>query len=317
MSNASSSPQTISDIAHESCISDRPRSPQDSSDNDTIRLDLEVPCTIKELYPKLRFSSYSFGKERDPANVLSLVHNAAKQELADLVSIILPALPALYRITLLSSSLTKRDSETDSHPDLVKLQSWWDVFIRFLFFVADTDDDIVRIVSSPAIDLALGQADVKLASSLQKNWKSLSDRYAVSMEYVFRAADRAFKEFRFNPNQATLDRFSAKCSALTNFMLECMHLATVLVKEVIEVADVALTNLEYKVANSVYSINSERKILYIFMCARWMAERHHIRRWVGRFGGLKGRIFFESWKTTFYEQRASFVERLSTQYAPM
>lgn len=317
MSKVSSSSRTMSDIRNDSHISDRPPSPRGSIDNDTVQLDLDVPDTIKELYPKLRFASYSFGKERDPVNVLALVHNAAKRELADLVSIILPALPALYRLTLLNSGLAKRDSDTEYHPDLVKLQSWWDVFVRFLFFAADFDDDVARIVSSPAIDLALGQAEVKLASSLQKNWKSLSDRYAVSMEYVFRAADRAFQDFRFNPSQGTLDKFTAKCSALTNFMLESMHLSTKLVKEVMEVADVALTNLEYKVANGLCAINSDRKILYLYMCARWMAEPHYVRRWVNRFGGLKGRLFFESWKTTFYDQRASFVERLSTQYAPM
>lgn len=306
-----------SDTVDEPCNGERPPGLHNPSNNDAIQLSLEVPEAIKELYPRLKYTVYSFGKERDPVNVLSLVHNAAKRELADLVSVVLPALPALYRLTMLTSSLVKRDSDSEDHPDLLKLQSWWDVFIRFLFFVADTDDDVARIVSSPAIDLAIGQSEIKLASSLQKNWKLLSDRYAFSMEYIFRAADRAFQDFRFNPNQTTLDKFSDKCSALTKFMLDSMHLATKLVKEVMEVADVTLTNLEYKVANSVCSISGERKTLHLFMCARWMVEQNHIRRWIHRFGGIKGRLFFESWSTTFNEQRASFVERLSTQYTPM
>lgn len=287
--------------------------------NDHVQPDLSLPLSILQKFPKLVLTPYSFCNERDPANVLSLVHNAAKRELVDLLTIVIPALTCISRITLSSSLFQNPTSSSDSilHPDLQRLRIWWDSLLRFLFFVADTDDDISRIVSAPAIDLAKRRSEVKVAASLEKNRKSLSDRYSFAMEYVFRAADRALQEFCSNPEQIALDQFSEKSATLTNFMLDSMAQAVSVVANVTELVDVSLTNLEYKVANSLSSFQSDRKTLYLFICARWMGDSELIKRWILKFGGLKARVFYESWKSSFDEQRTSFVSHLSTQYAAL
>lgn len=298
------SPQAITDSARE---------PETKSKKKPKALTFEqVPLHLPILdhylakYPKLELTPYAIENDKDALNALSLVHNAARREIVDLVSIVLP--------TLLLIPHSNDTSEL--HPDMFPLKPWWDALLRFFFFVADTDDDITRIATDPVVEITARSGQLKISRSLEKNRKSLTDRYAFAMEYVFRAADRALDDYCHTSTSASLSHFVVKVEAVVTFVLDSMHVADDVVNHVNEVCIISLPSLQRKVVDSLCTFAKERKNIFICICVRWMDNEQLIKQWIYKYGGFKARYYFDSWKLAHDEQRASFIEILAQKYNP-
>lgn len=272
----------------------------------SIPLDLRTPSHLIDTYPKLALTPYCIENENDPINVLSLLHNAAKREISELLSVILPCIKAIPH----------SDNTADLHPDLIPLTQWWNALIRFFFFVSDTDEDISGLVTTPAIRFATRMGDLHLADRLSKARKSVSDRYAFAMEYVFRAADRALHDYRKNATKEAADKVHVKFVSVVNFMLDSMHASTEVVNQAYAVCEVSLYGLQRKTVDSLCSFAKDRRNIYMYMCARWMNDEHLIKKWILKYGGFKGRMFYDSWKIMYAEERATFLKNITEKHLP-
>lgn len=281
--------------------------PDTSDDNvKQVPLNLEVPTGLLNLYPRLAFTPYALERENNSINVLSLFHNAAKREIADLLSIILPAIRAIDH----------SDDSPSLHADLQPLSHWWNALLRYFFFVADTDVDVTKLVTTPAVSYASRAGDFHLADRLAKACKSLCDRYAFAMEYIFRAADRALLDYSKVPTRDAAEKLQVKFVSVVTFMLDSMHVTLDVANQAHKICDVSLSALERRIVDSLHSFAKDRKNVFMYMCVRWMNDESLIKHWIFKFGGLKGRIFYDSWKTAHYEQRILFVNTLAERHVP-
>ena len=269
-------------------------------DEALILAELHIPDEVLENFPKLFLEPYHTKRDCRGTNVLSLVHNAAKREVADLVSVVIPSLRHIETQNEFHDG-EKAEKLFDG------LSSWWGTLLRFFFFVAECDDDVIKVMLQPATRSLKRQGELKYVNELEKKRKSLADRYSFTMELIFRGADRALDEFEEEPSQKSMSRLLAKFEGVAKFMLGTMAQATGIATEIESICDIEVTSLEHSIVDSLTRIAREDKPLFMYTCARWMNDESRIKQWIFRYGGLRGRFFFDSWKQAHDERRASFI----------
>ncbi|KAI0563888.1 hypothetical protein FGB62_33g182 [Gracilaria domingensis] len=257
------------------------------------------------LYPRLRPHLYHNRRSSSPENVLVLVHNAAKREIADLLLVILPAIE--HHATLTDFSCRIKDAPVFGE----RLYQWWSTLLRVFFFVAETDEDVVNLVIKPVARYARKSDDHQLSNSLQLRHKSVLDRYSFTMEVVLRAADRALDDFECVPDVPKLNKLIEKLTALSNFMLETMDTSLQLVQDAANVCEVQISSLEYTVANSMFAFANTDPNVFVYIFARWMHKESDVKQWLAKYAGLRARLFFESWKRAYNDKRASIVQQIA------
>ncbi|CAN8069441.1 unnamed protein product [Agarophyton chilense] len=263
-----------------------------------------LPEEHYERYPRLRPHAYHTRRPHSPQNVLALVHNAAKREIADLLLVVLPAIQ--HHATLTDFSCRIKDAPVFGD----RLYQWWSTLLRVVFFVAETDEDVVNLVIKPVARFARKNDDHQLSNTLQRRHKSVLDRYSFAMEVVLRAADRALDDFECVPDVPKLNKLVDKLTALSDFMLETMDTSLQLVQDAIAIFDVEITSLENTVATSMAAFAKTNPNVFVFIFARWMSEESDVKHWLAKYGGLRARFFFESWKRAHYDTRQSIVEQI-------
>lgn len=262
----------------------------------------------KQVHPRLELHAYNDRRPNNAHNVLSLVHNAVKREIADLLTIVLPGIQ--HHANLTSFSCRIKDAPVFGD----RLYQWWSTLLRVFFYTAETDEDILNIVMKPVTRYARRNNDSKTANDLQRRQKSVLDRYSFTMEVVLRAADRALDDYECVPDAPKLSKLVHKLSALADFMLDTMDLTLLVVHDALEVCDVDIASLEYTVASSMLTFAKGNPGVFTYIFARWMEEESDVRRWIAKFGGLRGRLFYESWKRAHHQQRGSIIDQIADMY---
>ncbi|PXF40934.1 hypothetical protein BWQ96_09329 [Gracilariopsis chorda] len=262
----------------------------------------------KQVHPRLELHAYNNRLPNNAHNVLSLIHNGVKREIADLLTIVLPGIQHHAAITSFSCRIKDAPVFGD------RLYQWWSTLLRVFFYTAETDEDILNIVMKPVTRYARRNDDSKTAAELQRRQKSVLDRYSFTMEVVLRAADRALDDYECVPDAPKLSKLVHKLSALADFMLDTMDLTLHVVHDALQVCDVDIASLEYTVANSMSAFAKGNPGVFTYIFARWMEDENDVRKWIAKFGGLRGRLFFESWKRAHHEKRGSIINQIADMY---
>lgn len=274
-----------------------------------VPLNLPIPPSFTEVYPKLRLHQYHTKQEAKGTNVLAFLHNAAKREVADLVAVVIPALEQHARIAPSSLPMDSADGFGES------FHSWWKLSLRFYFFVAETNDDIIAQMMPPVIRRLKRGGDIKLQNSLQKQRKSISDRYEFSMEVVFRAADRALLDLEEDGDQSKVRRLVEKLEAMARFVLDTLQLVMDLAAELENLLpDLEISGLESCISDKLAKLGKDDKPILIYTCARWMNEEEYIKPWIIKYGGIWSRMMFKSWQESHKEQRVAILDKLESKY---
>lgn len=277
-----------------------------SEDSGFITPSLDVPQAYRESYPKLCMHAYHIKRDSLPSNVLAFVHNAAKREIADFISIVLPSLEK-YAATTNHASMENTEWEY--------LDTWWSMLLRVFFYVAETDDNVVRLMLEPARKNLKKQGELKRSNALARCQKSLEDRYAFSMELVLKAANRAMEEYMDAPHDEHLAKAIEKMKHVVNFMLDVMDQSMDLALEVEDICDIALSRLEGSVADALFTfVKGNDRAIFVYMCARWMNDEALIRQWIVKYGGIRARWFFDNWKKAHQDSRVAFIDGLASKY---
>lgn len=263
---------TISDIntdesedSSPSSSSFSPRSPPPPS----IPLYIDIPSDLLKTYPNILYTPYTPTLPHDPRNTLSLIHNAARREICDIITKLLPSLK--------SSQLTKKDFNES-------LLTYWNTTVRYFFFIADTDDDITKLVASSAMES--NYADSEMYHIIQKQRKSINDRYNFAMEHIFRAADNNIYQFNKNPDDpGTSDKLYIKLNNVIKFMLDSMKTSEKFLKHICDIFDFKITDLESKVINNLFEVAKKRNSISIFLyiTCRWMKDDNLINNWLQQY----------------------------------
>lgn len=268
-----------------------------------------MPHIYTHAYPKLILRPYNTTHASRGSNVLAFLHNAAKREIADLVAVVIPALE--HQATLAHNDLLLKHEEGFGE----QFEDWWKMLLRFFFFVADTNVDIIKLMVEPVVKLLTIHGDYKMLKSIQRQRKSISDRYEFAMEFVFRAADKAMADMETLQSTEKVSKAIEKLGALVKFVLDTLELVTNLANELeMVMPDLEIGGLEYVIADNLSIFAKADKPVLIYTCARWMNKEQYLRPWITKYGGLWGRIMFKSWQKTHKEQRAAVIEKLSSSY---
>lgn len=299
------SPRSQTTLHHSSISTSAPPSHLDPSH--LVSPSLPIPHVYVQLYPTLRLRPYSLAQENRPSNVLSFLHNAAKREVADLVAIVIPALANLAN-----------KAHTDlvlAHPHAFgqHFHDWWRLLLRFFFFVADTNLEIINLIVQPVINVLTMHADHKALKSIHKQRKSISDRYDFAMEFVFRAADKAIANIETLQSTEKLSKAVEKLDSLAKFVLDTLQLVINLADELeIIMPDLEIGGLEYIIADNASIFGKTDKPVFIYTCARWMDKEEYIKPWIAKYAGFWGRIMFKSWQKAHHQRRAVVLDNLSS-----
>lgn len=274
-----------------------------------VPLYLPIPRMYTEAYPKLALRPYNTKEDSRGSNVLAFLHNAAKREIADLVGVVIPALE--HQARLAQKDLVLKDADGFGE----EFETWWKLLLRFFFFVAETNDEIVRLMVEPAVKFVTRHGDYKALKSIQKQRKSISDKYEFAMEYVFRAADKAISGLETVQDRERVLKSIEKLEALVKFVLDTMDLVMNLADELeIIMPDLEIGGLEYVIADNLSIFAKADKPVLIYTCARWMNGEEYVRPWITKYGGLWGRMMYKSWQKAHKEQRATVIENLLSSY---
>lgn len=264
-----------------------------------------LPLSPKQLarYPTLPLRPYSPTLHALPSNVLSFLHNAAKRELCDLVTVVVPA-------------LRHHAALSPPRPFPADFQTWWSLLLRFFFFVADTNVEVVALMADPVLKVLAAHADHKALNAVRRKRKSIADRYDFAMEYVFRAADNAVVGLRDPHGAEELGRAAEKLDLMAGFVLDTLQLVADLADQVETIMpELEIGALEYVIPDNLAAFARNDKPVLLYTCARWMGPEHQIKPWVIKFGGLWARIMFKSWQKMHAEQRAVVIDNLSKSLA--
>lgn len=274
-----------------------------------VPLYLPIPRIYAEAYPKLALRPYNIKEENRGSNVLAFLHNSAKRELADLVGVVIPALEHQARLSRTDLVLKEHEGFGE------QFETWWKLLLRFFFFVAETNDEIVKLMVEPVVKVVTRHGDYKALKSIEKQRKSISDKYEFAMEYVFRAADKAMSELETLHDREKVLKSIEKLEALVKFVLDTMELVMNLGNELeMMMPDLEIGGLEYVIADNLSIFAKADKPVLIYTCARWMNGEEYVRPWIMKYGGLWGRMMYKSWQKAHKEQRAAVIENLLSSY---
>lgn len=262
---------------------------------------LPLPPSLQARHPTLVLRPYSPILPSLPSNVLALLHNAAKRDLADLVAVLIPSL--------------RRPNPAPLPPTF---RAWWAQLLRFLFFVADTNADIVALIVQPALNVLAAHRDFKAHSALHRQRKSIADRYDFAMEFVFRAADNALNDLFEHHSRPNSLRAADKLHVLVTFVLATLQLVADLADYVETIMpDFEIAGLEYAIPDNVAAFVKDDKPVLLYNCVRWMDADDQIKPWLTKFGGFWARLMFKSWQKMHAEQRLTIVDQLSEGSPPV
>lgn len=262
-----------------------------------VPLNFHIPTSTTKLYPTLVLHPYNLRRESIPTNVLAFLHNATKGEIVDLVSVVIPAIETRPSAIIL-----------ENPPFGSALREWWRILLRFLFFVAETNDEIIKLMVAPVFRYLKRVGDIKMLNNLQKQRRSIVDRHEFTMEIVFRAADRAMADIR--PDN--IDKLVEKLHTLAKFVLKTIDLVVKLAHQLEAISfDLDISGLEYIIADKLSALAKDDKPLLICTCTRWMNSEEFIRPWIIKYGGMWGRIMHKSWQKAYHDYRAQTIAKLA------
>lgn len=182
--------------------------------------------------------------------------------------------------------------------------------MRFMFFVAEIEDVIVRRTTQQAAKLSKRLGEFKRIDSMQKLCKSLEDRYSFTMEVVFRAADVALEMCTAEPGDGSFQKASTKLTAVCHFLLDTMALSKALITQVESFSDPQINKLEQYVAESLFSFTGPESHTFVCVYTRWLEDEKHVTQWIHRHCGVRGRLFGEKWKRSYAEGRGRFISEM-------
>lgn len=254
-------------------------------------------------FPNLSLQPYHLKKSNRATNVLALIHNTAKREIVDLITVVIPTIQQYAQVTGYNAPIF-------SAPFGEGLQKWWKTLLKIFFFVAETDDDIANLILPPACKTLKRLNDLKQLNALQKTRKSLQDRYSFTMEVVFRAADRALQDFETASHSDKLDKLIEKFFSVASLMLESMQVAYTMAEDIEDICDLELSSLESTVVDALSKYSKADRPLFMFIFSRWMHEESYIKQWISKHAGIRGRLFFDNWKRIHEDRQLAVIEDL-------
>lgn len=278
-----------------------------STKNDGILLQLPVSEEFLDEHPKLRLSEYDRMKKNSASNALALIHNAGRREIAELITLVLPACEARIRRGI-----------NDEQYDLASLgndvRDWWRLFARFSFFVSEAEEGINSKGMSKFEKMWKRHPDDKVLRNLLKLRKSINDRNSAAMEIIFRAADKAISELAQAPCQDKLKKVMQALSSVSNFLLDTYVMSNKLISTIegklIQGSDADMHGVEENIAATLLKINGDDRACLMMMLLRWMENTAHMKQWCSKHLSVRTRHTLGDWQKTYEQQRLQVVSRL-------
>ena len=244
-----------------------------------------IPQRVLDNHPELSFKEYNLALPGVCSNVIAAPHNACRLEMADMWNGILP-------------SLQSQDTMTEE--TLSDLRRWWSGFVRFALTTSIVDEMIVNI----AIGDIFEDFD-KDATRLKEAVLKITDKNAVTLEYVLRMMDDAVEEFE------SVEKIEIAWEKLSKTLCGIYKL----VEETLDGIDawrrgeiMHHRDLERKVANKYTSKkrwggDEAKRGELVVVLTRWMGSEETMRTWMKKNLGKKELKCVEKWMDDYQSGR--------------
>lgn len=259
-----------------------------------------IPPEFLIKHPEFTLSSYDLSKGQYARNVLALVHNAVRVEIAEMGIHVIPSLEA--RFVAAPSNITQEDSQD--------MRSWWSGFARFALTSSLVEDFVTKKAFD---DVYLGYD--KETKAIHKLYQKFQEKNNVYLEMAFRKMETAVTSFEEESSVIHFQQLTRAWEVLSSLLAEIYSDSENLIANI----DKWIRNpFEYKdlekQAAKIFTNkkrwgddDSKRGEMIIMLC-RWMNSEDLMREWMFRNLTKKELKFIDRWLDNF-ERRLVVVNR--------
>ena len=280
---------------------DLPAVPTDPSTPIVVPL-TAIPAFMLDERPEVTLSPYDMSRAQYPDNVLALVHNAARLEMADMWGDILPSL---------QSRCDASDEVTLSDSDARDMRDWWAGFARFALTVSLVDEFVCKKAFN---DVYVGFD--KDSKNIEKSYMKLLEKNTVYLEVAVRNMAKTVDEFE---DDTTADGFAQLVTAwetLASRMADIYTETEALVASINRwMRDpIAYKDLE-KHAVKIFTSKkrwgddeTKRGEMIVILC-RWFGTEDLMREWMFRNLTKKELKSIDKWMDDYRAKRLAIIDR--------
>lgn len=252
--------------------------------------------------PELKFSEYDMSRSNYASNVLALIHNAVRLEMADMWGDILPSLQSRCEDGS-NNTLIKADADD--------VRNWWSGFARFALTASLVDDMVVKKAFD---DVYVGYD--KETKTIEKLLQKFQEKNNVYLELAVRKMALSVDHFENN--------ISVK--GFTDLVKAWQMLATMLAdiyaesEQLIAAIDRWVRNpFEYKdlekQAAKIFTSKkrwgddeAKRGEMIVILC-RWVGTEDLMREWMFRNLTKKELKGIDKWMDDYRDKRLAIIDR--------
>lgn len=261
-----------------------------------------IPSFMVEERPELKFSEYDMSRSNYASNVLALIHNAVRLEMADMWGDILPSLQSRCEDGS-NNTLIKADADD--------VRNWWSGFARFALTASLVDDMVVKKAFD---DVYVGYD--KETKTIEKLLQKFQEKNNVYLELAVRKMALSVDHFESN--------ISVK--GFTDLVKAWQMLATMLAdiyaesEQLIAAIDRWVRNpFEYKdlekQAAKIFTSKkrwgddeAKRGEMIVILC-RWVGTEDLMREWMFRNLTKKELKGIDKWMDDYRDKRLAIIDR--------
>lgn len=254
---------------------------------------------VLDAHPELQLTKYNLTKPEYCSNVLALIHNAAKLEMADMCGDILPSLRGRP-----TGRLTEEDADD--------LRKWWNGFARFICTTSLVED---MVLSTAFDDVYVGFR--KETRAVEKLFQKTQEKNNVYLELAIKKMGRAVEEFSSDPSEHTVLAVAKAWNIMYSMLTDIYQSAEQMVNQIDRFGTDALEykDLE-KQAAKIYTKpkrwserDEEKRGEMIIMLTRWMIDEGLMRNWMTRYLGKSDMRKSNRWMDDYRANRLVIIDR--------
>lgn len=257
-----------------------------------------IPDFVINEHPELKLTPYNFDRSTHCSNAIAMPHNAARLEMADMWSDILP-------------SLRSRPIEALTRDDGSDLTQWWGGFARFVLTTSLVDDHIVTCAYKDILE----DFD-KAALEIRRSRRKFEEKNAVTLEIVCRAMGRAVELFVEHMSASALDDLVLAWQQLSSVLTDIYALSEKILIDVdrwrredpAEHKDLEKQIAKVYTNKKRWGADDTKRGEMIVVLTRWVGSEHLMREWMDRNLTKKELRSIDRWMDDYRANRLQLID---------
>lgn len=257
-----------------------------------------IPDFVISEHPELKLVPYDLKRSAHCSNAIAMPHNAARLEMADMWSDILP-------------SLRSRGVEALTRDDASDLTMWWGGFARFVLTSSLVDD----LVINKAYKDILEDFD-RAAQEIRRSRSKFMEKNTVTLEIVCRAMGRAVELFNEHMSADSLDHLFVAWQQLSTTLTDIYAMGEKVLMDIdrwrrddpAEHKDLEKQIAKVYTNKKRWGADDTKRGEMIVVLTRWVGSEHLMREWMTRNLTKKELRSIDRWMDDYRANRLQLID---------